>query len=475
MDDQLIMTHFPHPKSWFVFLVALIAYVSLVLFFPPPPTMSATNGDEPHYLIATHSLYIDHDLAMANNYENQDYKFFYDEARIEPHLYNFKGRLIPYHPMLGMPLTLLLPYAIGGRTGVWLLLNLLVAGGLTWLYGALRAFVPERSALITVLFCGLTYPVVIYSAQIYPDTIGFVLVAFVLYWTIGPSTEGKVVQERVSALIVGVALGLLPHFHFKFALLSLTLYAFFLWQRRTRLASNLRWSLAPILLLALAFVGWIYHIYGEFSRDVFVAPSQGEYGSGRLDGMVGLFFDQEYGLFFFAPIYLLAIVGGWAFWRNPATRAHAFFLTLIYASHHLLSGTFYDWDGGLSPVPRYLLPALPVLILFVGQGLASLWRHRQWLQPLGLALITLWITRLILFDQRPLMFGFEIGSNAILREYYHWPRLINLLPSFKQPDLSGAYLRVGGLILIICGLWLFAYLFHYIMLSLSNKIRKMLD
>jgi len=249
-------------------------------------------------------------------------------------------------------------------------------------------------------------------------------------------------------------LGLLPHFHFKFIILSAILYLFFLWQNRRQLRQNLLWSLGPILLLGVAFVFWIYHIYGEFSLAVFIAPSQGTFANGRVDGIVGLWFDQEFGLLFFAPFYLLAALGAWTFWRTPALRNDAFFLTLLYAGQHLVSGSFYDWEGGLSPAPRYLVAVLPVLIIFAAQGMADALRQRQWIQPIGLALATLWITRLILFVRRPFMFGYRVGTNTILREHYHLNWLTPLLPSFKSLDLWGAYGRLVVLLMGLCGLWL---------------------
>lgn len=129
-------------------------------------------------------------------------------------------------------------------------------------------------------------------------------------------------------------------------------------------------------------------------------------------------------------------------------------MSLIYAAQHLLSGSFYDWEGGLSPAPRYLVAVLPILIIFTAKGVADAWVQRQWSQPAGLAFGSLWITRLILFVRRNWMFGYRAGSNTILREHYHVDWLLPLLPSFKSPDLVGAYIRLGGLMLGFIVLWL---------------------
>ncbi len=358
------MTQFSIPKSWLVFAIALTIYVSLVLFFPPPPAMTVTNGDEPHYLIQAHSLYYDHDFDTSNNYRNQDYKLFYDRDTIEPHLHDFKGHEVPYHFVLGTGLLLTLPYGLAGRMGVLLFTSVLLAIALVWLYRVVRTYTGEGVAWLAVLFCGLTYPLVIYSHQIYPETIAFVLVTFALAQIIAPTLRA----QSARALLMGVTLGLLPHFHFKFTVLSIALYLFFLAKNRQKLLPTIAWSMGPILLLGIAFFAWTYHIHGELSRSVFLAPFQGEFGNGRLDGIFGLWFDQEYGLIFFAPVYLLAIFGAYFMARNPPTRHDALLLAAIYLGYHLLCGSYYDWRGGLSATPRYLVPVLAILAIFVAKA-----------------------------------------------------------------------------------------------------------
>ena len=434
-----------------IFLITASVYLTLSIFFSHPAGMSITNGDEPHYLIAAHSLYYDHDFDMRNNYDYAIYQAFTDIKEIDSHLYNFKGRTITVHPMLGVPLLIMLPYAWAGRIGVLVWLSVLMASSLIFLYRAIRVYASTKLSFAIMLFCGLTYPVIIYSHQIYPDTLAFAIVAFTLAQIMAPSTN-----ERMTALWVGIGLGLLPHFHFRFALLSMTLYPFFLLRVRDQWVTRFKWSIGPILVLTACFVGWIYHLYGEFSPDVFTAPTWGMYTNGRFGGLAGLWFDQEYGLVFFAPLYLMAVVGCWRLWRNPATRTNALFLTLIYAVHHLSNGLFHRWDGGLSPVPRYLIPVLPVLIILAAKGIADYVRERQWVHLIVLGFAQLWITRLILLVHRPFMFGYEVGSNTILRDHYHWDKFAAYLPTFKAGPRAGSlssYLSLIGLLLLLALLW----------------------
>jgi hypothetical protein len=66
-----------------IFLLTLAVYVALV---PWMARAWARGGDEPHYLLAAHSLAIDGDLDLANNYAQQDYHAFYGEYYLNPHV-----------------------------------------------------------------------------------------------------------------------------------------------------------------------------------------------------------------------------------------------------------------------------------------------------------------------------------------------------------------------------------------------------
>src|SRR5690349_1031924 len=113
-------------RTWSIFAIALLSFVGVIFFLPPQRNMTVTNGDEPHYLIAAHSLYYDHDFATSNNYHNKDYRAFYEGETLDQHLFNFKGRLVPYHGLLGMPLLIMLPYGVAGRSGVLVWLSMLM-------------------------------------------------------------------------------------------------------------------------------------------------------------------------------------------------------------------------------------------------------------------------------------------------------------------------------------------------------------
>jgi hypothetical protein len=82
-----------------------------------------TTGDEPHYLIITHSLVYDHDLDVSNNYIHEDWKRFLRDPTITPHYARFSlDPAVKYSiHNFGLPLILTVPYLIAGFYGALLL------------------------------------------------------------------------------------------------------------------------------------------------------------------------------------------------------------------------------------------------------------------------------------------------------------------------------------------------------------------
>lgn len=343
------------------------------------------------------------------------------------------------------------------------------------LYNLFRVYLARTMAVTLVLLAGLTYPIVIFSQQIYTDTVGFMLVLFVLAQTLAPSVR----DLHVRAFAVGFALAILPHLHYKLAPLSVGLYLFFLWQNRQQMAKALAWSVGPAVGMAGLLVAWLYAVYGDLSLGIFGTQTGGDFtGQSQPDlpvaGVVGLFFDQAHGLIFYAPLYLLAFVGIWVGLRQRQTRSTTLWLIAVYAGYHLLVGVWRGWTGGTSPTARQIFAALPILMLFTAWAVAYLWANRQWVQIIILTWGTILIT-LITIDNRLLTYGFGMTTNPILREELHAPGVTAWLPSFVSGSFGGSY----GLLLVNCSAvlacwWVCTYINMFVawLLQRDRRIQK---
>jgi hypothetical protein len=136
------------------------------------------------------------------------------------------------------------------------------------------------------------------------------------------------------------------------------------WPRR--LPRLLAWSL-PGALFVLAYQ-WAY--FGSPLRHGF---------SGSLDrfsapwgiGQLGLLFSPAKGLLVFTPLVLVAVVGMLRAFRR-GERWLALTLGGTALAHWLFTGRWSEWHGGESWGPRLMTDALPLLFLFLPEGLDRL-------------------------------------------------------------------------------------------------------
>ncbi|RMG76452.1 MAG: hypothetical protein D6711_03865 [Chloroflexi bacterium] len=90
-----------------------------------------------------------------------------------------------------------------------------------------------------------------------------------------------------------------------------------------------------------------------------------------------------------SPIVLLAIPGGWLFLRRNQRRYVWVMLVVLLglAWGHALSADRH-WIGGTTLPPRFIIPALPFMILVSIPALEWLMQHKRWL--IGIVLIALY-------------------------------------------------------------------------------------
>lgn len=115
----------------------------------------------------------------------------------------------------------------------------------------------------------------------------------------------------------------------------------------------------------------------------------------------------------------------------------------------------------MSATSRYIVPILPVLVIFVAHAVEHLYKQRQWLQPLSLAGLSIYLTLLIVYN-RLLMFGHRQPTSPILREYFQLHELATWFPTFMTNTFWHSY----GLLILNIGIFIAIW---YI-LSAMNRI-----
>lgn len=333
----------------------------------------APDGDEPWFLLTTHSIAHDFDLDLANNYRDQHSLAFMPRA-IEPQPGDREtsdGTIRARHGAV-LQAVMAPAYRLGGRAGAMVVIAALAALG-AWLLLDLTAFSPDaRARLAAYATFSFGAPFLIYSQQIWAEVAAVLLAVAAFRWidrlTAGPRRESLEAFRAnwITWLMLAGALALLPAIKLRLALVSATLALVCLLRLGPALRNRGAVLLAAVLAPAGALVLWSnrtvsgsvlgMHSWGEL--EVYRQPV-----SQLALGLNGLFFDLAYGLVACAPIWLLLFPGVLASFRR--NRRLLFEVALIAVPTLLLVASRREWYGGWSPPFRYGLVVLPFLALLL--------------------------------------------------------------------------------------------------------------
>ena len=413
-----------------VFLVSLGLFLAFGLM---QARAFGPGGDEPHYLVIVDSLLKDGDLQIENNHLQGDYRAYFRGSQLRPDYLarGSNGAIYSIHAP-GLPILLAPAYAAGGYLGAVFMMSLM--GALTALaifdlgliFGGGR-----RLAWITWLGVCLSTPFMPHAWMLLPEMPGALLVAWAVLWLWHPSEQPMKVW-----FLRGLALSTMPWLHTKFsvllAILGLALFVKLL--RSPRLATALS---VPIALSSLAWLASFYLLYGTLNPQ---AP-YGAWAATNLvntnipRGLLGLSFDQKFGLLFFAPIYAAAVAGCWVMLAKRELRFLGGVLLLVTAVHVGSTTRLYMWWGGSSAPARFLVPILPCLAVMIAvalrevRGAASRAVFGVWL-TIGVAVGLVgasWPNRLFLFSE-------PHGRGRLLETLQSGSPLALVFPTFTTED-----------------------------------------
>jgi hypothetical protein len=345
----------PRPPAIF-FWLPLLAYVAIL---PWSTAQRPPDGDEPYYLLVTHSLAHDLDADLANQYAHGDSLAFMPRRLqpqpgdpVGPH-----GERYSRHNVL-LPLLLALPYRLAGARGAFLTMAALTAALCWQTLRLMRDRFPRSpdGALLAWSLLAFTPPLLLYSHQVWVEVPAALLVGAALDAMSRPPSR----RTRLAFWSSVVALPLLK---LRFAVLAplLALLGWWRGERRARVlvgaALGLGGLLAAILLFNELRFGSALKTYGLDQ----LLPDAG--AAVVLARVLGLFFDVAFGLFAVAPLWALLLPAS-----LHALRARERLLAevaLLAAPYALLVAFRREWYGGWSPPFRYGLAMLPVLALLL--------------------------------------------------------------------------------------------------------------
>jgi hypothetical protein len=277
-----------------------------------------------------------------------------------------------------------------------------------------------------VLAYGLGTPALPYSTVFYSHQLGAVLTfaAFFLVfrmrwenaprwhlWIVGALLGFSILSENPTALIAAV-IGL-------YAVVSLRD-----WKAGVPVAA----AALPFVLLFLGYnyvrfgdpleLGYQYH--ATFTAHAAAGPAG--FAGFRWEAFWDITFSPYKGLFFRSPFLLLAIPGLIRLWQTGRFRMEALAAVTIMIGYFIHAASFYDWGGGHTAGPRYLVAMLPFMAFPVITMLGS----RAWR---------------VLFFVLALVSILLIGAETMAGQHFPYQEMRNpwteyILPSWQSGDIA---------------------------------------
>lgn len=428
-------------------LLCALVFSGVALWYAKAPR--SPSGDEPHYLIISQTLVKYRSLNVMQDYTNGDYRIFYP-LPISPHVIpGASGRLLPIHS-IGGPLLWLIAFALAGWLGAVLFMSavtLLIVWNIYLLLCELE--IEPRIALLVSMAYALASPLTLYAHLVFIEPIAALLCVY---------SSRKVVQKEVAwydTLLCSLCLGILPWIHIRFALLEIVLFFAYLYKlyrlHKLRHVPTLLAYLLPVAGLFVIFELYNLHYWGTLNPAVNQITMDNRPFTGSLGtGVVGMLFDQEYGLIVNFPIFFLLLAGIILACR----KRYAFYnilVLLLTVPYVIETASLQDWTGGWCPPARFILVLLPLYAFYIAYVLQQ---RRNWL---AMILFFIGTAYGIVYNRLALQHSFnrKIGVNLTLTPITTGKyALVDYLPSLYRAHMTGvliAWIAVYVLItLLLC-------------------------
>lgn len=330
------------------------------------------------------------------------------------------------------------------------LLATLPSLALAWLlYRYLRklAIAPGISAVV-VLGYSLMTPAYAYATALYSHQLSAALL-FGAFYLASDLKKGKATARL---LAIGFLLGYAVISEYSVALIAgvIFLYALFQLKRYGRWY-QIGWAILPGLVLVSGWMVYNKALFGSpfsFGYDYSTAWAV-QHHTGfmsltypHLDAIWGITFSPYRGIFLLSPFLLMFFPGLITWWRSQENRPEWLVVVAVTVSMFLFNTSSIMWWGGFAIGPRYLLPALPFVVLSIGIFLKGAFR-KAWVRvftPLAL----LWS---IVFTWTLTLAGQAFPSDVIQN-----PLIAYAIPDWQSENIArnlGTILGLKGLLSLI--------------------------
>ncbi len=468
-------------KLLILFLFALVVYhLSAICLVSKG---FAYSGDEPYYLMTTHSLYQDGDINLANNYKSLDYFHFYPQELFPKlHLWAYaragpKGRDFSLWPINQPGISvLMLPYYwlsqhFHGRTLIYILKVSLsiwvVMLGLQIYLFSKDFWKDEKVSLLLWLLYSFSTPVLFYAFHLYPE---LPIALFSLYIFRKVRSDKRL--NLAHYIFLGFLLSLFPWFGLKYNMILwplLLVSVYFLLRNHKAKLKILGFLGFPVLSMGL-FALYTFKLYGTYlpmaiyegvltpeKIQAFREMAMNIPIMLRIDSFFDYFLDQRDGLLLYSPIYFFSFLGMVEAFRKSKRDL---FVLLFISLPYLFNYAFFSHRQGHSPQGRILACISWIGILFIGYFVVhnrkKFYSILFWCFSVASLIIVVLLLRNPSFLYQPTTHQFTFRGGEL---FVH---LSNLY--FDLPGLLPSFIKVNNLSYIPNYVWftaIFAFVVGY--------------
>jgi hypothetical protein len=398
--------------------------------------LNPLTGDEPFYVMTAISLVEDGDLDETNNYANRDYARFYPALGptaegwsaypdpLPPHQSHTRRAGLYSKHGLGLTLLIALPFTLGGRTLVLIVLaalSALLAANMTLL--ARRYTASNVLAVAVALGMALTNPLLPFSLLIFPELPAALCTIYALRRVLAPRNAWW------QWGLAGSAAAFLPWLHYRLIPVSITLAVLaFIRHRHAVTPRQVIAAVAPPLISAVTLSWWFVRLYGRPLPPA--ADHAGFSGiAGTLNGLAGTFLDQQWGAWVHNPLLFLAIATMLPFAIHQ--RDDAIAIGAVAVPYLLVVASYRVWWGEWNPPARYLTVLVPLAVAPLAWWLSQVSLRWRWLCLVGVLIPSLLVSATFVWDPQ-VMYNHPDGTSRLLEVWSQWSHqpLTSLIPSF---------------------------------------------
>lgn len=336
-------------KNILIIFFIFYFFIALWLNYANQPT-----GDEPIYLLVAHSIVYDRDIDLKNNYERKDYRRFYLNRELESQEIEINGKLYSYHPafysLLIMPF-----YLIGGRFGVTIFTNMLASLFVGFLFLLLFEICNDKKIVFLItIFSGFTMPFIMYINQICTEILNSLLIIASFY---------LILFKKDKLLSICFITALIPWSHFRNLIIWLCLILIFIIENKNKIINILKFILIQIISMFFLLLFNYVHYRTFIPRQTKDEISFFEAFKFKIEGLIGLLLDQEFGLFFYTPVFIFIFAGAYFLFKE--NKKIFYNLLLILLPYYFFISSWTLWNGGGGASNRFLVAVFFIFIIFI--------------------------------------------------------------------------------------------------------------